>query len=79
MLSVREAAQRFPGCPTERTVRHRMTRGVRGVRLRHVWDGHAYYTTEEWIEEYLRDVSGDQRFTIKSATEVYQEILKECG
>lgn len=49
------------------------------MRLRSVFDGHAYYTTEEWITEYLREVSKDVRITLRTADEVYQELLEEYG
>lgn len=54
-LSPKQAAEVFPGKVSPSTVISRCTSGVHGVYLKHLYDGHRYWTTEEWIGDFLRD------------------------
>lgn len=58
LIPITEAAKLFPkraGKPLElRSIRRRILRGCRGVKLRAIRDGHQWFTTTDWVEEFQR-------------------------
>ena len=62
LISLAEAAQLFPVKVggkhlTTRAIQRRITRGIQGVRLRGVRDGRSWYTTEEWVADFQRELT----------------------
>lgn len=57
-LDPEEAGKRFPKPLNKRQVRHRMRNGIRGVYLKYVSDGKRMLTTEQWIQEFIAQVTG---------------------
>lgn len=52
-LSPKQAGPLFPGNYTPHRVILRMKEGKNGIRLRHIYDGRRYWTTAEWIQDFL--------------------------
>ena len=57
LIPLSRAAKLFPKrngkSPHLKTLHRRIRRGSRGVRLRAVYDGEAWYTTAAWVRQYL--------------------------
>ena len=58
LIPITDAAKLFPtrnGKALElRSIRRRILRGCRGVRLRAIRDGHQWFTTEDWVADFQR-------------------------
>ena len=53
-LSMAEAGAEFPGGKSARAVKSLIKKGVNGIRLHAVYDGQRYWTTADWVEDYLQ-------------------------
>lgn len=56
-ISLSQAAGLFPRQTGGKKIsldalRRRILKGVRGVRLKAIWDGRGWYTTREWVLEF---------------------------
>lgn len=78
-LSAAEAGAAFPRPITAETVRHRMKIGIRGVKLRHIWDGKSYHTTKEWIEQFLRELNQDSRISFETREHLIERLIAKYG
>lgn len=52
-LKISEVLELFPGCPDRKTVRNWIVTGCRGVKLRAIVCGTRYFTTEEWVKDFI--------------------------
>jgi hypothetical protein len=57
MITLTEASGVFPGGLGKASILRRIRKGILGVRLRAVFDGGRYWTKEEWIKEFLDEVT----------------------
>jgi hypothetical protein len=57
LISLADAARLFPRrngkAPHIRTIHRRIHHGWNGVKLRAKRDGHQWFTSQEWIEEFM--------------------------
>lgn len=56
-ITLAEAGKRFPIPLSPKSVLHRMKVGLRGVQLKCQTDGYRYVTTQEWIDEFIREIT----------------------
>lgn len=56
-IDLETAGQRFPRKKSAKAVKNLVQRGIGGIRLRAVSDGYRYFTTQEWIDQYLTEQS----------------------
>lgn len=57
MITVGEACTLFPGKITKQSVMRRIKVGIDGVKLRAEFDGFRWFTCEEWVKEFLEEVT----------------------
>jgi hypothetical protein len=56
-LNTADAGQRFPSPISSSAVLHRMKTGMNGIKLQFVFDGFKFYTTAEWVDEFIQKVT----------------------
>lgn len=54
-ISMAAAGQLFPRKKSAHSVKTLITKGANGIRLQAIFDGGRYWTTEEWVAEYLTE------------------------
>lgn len=53
-LSLAEAGEELPGKRSAASVRNLIVKGANGIKLQAVYDGKRYWTTKQWVAEYLQ-------------------------
>ena len=62
--SLTEAGQFFPKPLSYRAVYHRIRYGVMGIKLKCQFDGKQIFTTEQWVREFIHEVTEKRKWRV---------------
>lgn len=60
LMTLRECIRFFPGHMTVESIRNRVKRGVDGVYLKAKFDGRRWWSCEEWVNEFIDELTEKQ-------------------